>query len=284
MPFILFQLSYELRKTAQDVIFRSSPSDTLGLLVLRLVLPSRVVSRSLSSSWWSLVAGVGSYGSARWRLVVAEASFVCPAAWQCACPHPSPAVSSASRRVISFIVSLLVSHVLRAGWHCVLARLVVVLLFSWDVADRDVLPCLLVSSDCSSRVVELVVHSRLAVASRLVVSLSGEVLASHFISASSRWAAILVLPYRRRCLLVLVPSGDGAMTFSSSAFPPAPYHHMAAGSKPVMRPHLARRCLLLVPGVYRSCLVPFIRFETDGTGGGAAGYLAIGAWFIMPRR
>ena len=176
------------------------------------------------------------------------------------------------------------SFVLRAVWRCVIAHPIVVLLFSWDVAGLGVLPCLLVSSDCSSRVVELVVHSRLAVASRLVVSLSGDVLASHFISAASRWAAVLVLPYRRRCLLVLVPSGDGAMTFSSSAFPPASYHHMAAGSKPVMRPHLARRCLLLVPGGYRSCLVPFIRFETDGTGGGAAGYLAIGAWFIMPRR
>lgn len=46
LPFILFQLSYELRKTAQDVIFRSSPSDTLGLLV-----PHSLRSSRLAVSW-----------------------------------------------------------------------------------------------------------------------------------------------------------------------------------------------------------------------------------------
>lgn len=118
------------------------------------------------------------------------------------------------------------------GRRGVLARLIVVLLFSYGVVGHGagVSCCACLSRlICSSRAIGRGVHSRLAVASRLVVSLSGEVLASHFIPAASRWAAVLVLPYRRRCLLVLVPSGDGAMTFSSSAFPPAPYRPMAAG-------------------------------------------------------
>lgn len=49
--------------------------------------------------------------------------------------------------------------------------------------------------------------------------------------------------------------------------------------------HLANRCLLLVLGGYRSCLVLLIRFEAGGTGGGAAGAcLDIVAWLIMSRR
>lgn len=43
------------------------------------------------------------------------ASFVCPAAWRCACPHPLPVVSFASRPFVSCVVSLLVPHVLRAA-------------------------------------------------------------------------------------------------------------------------------------------------------------------------
>lgn len=57
--------SYELGKTVQDWISRSSLSGVPTLLVPRLVLPSRRASRAVSSLWCSLVAGVGSCGSAR---------------------------------------------------------------------------------------------------------------------------------------------------------------------------------------------------------------------------
>ena len=93
VPSALASFSYELGKTARNVISCSSPSDVPGLLVLRLVLPSRGASRAVSSSRCSLVACVGSCGSVRRRLVVAEASFVCPAAWRYACPHPLPVAS-----------------------------------------------------------------------------------------------------------------------------------------------------------------------------------------------
>lgn len=89
----------------------------------------------------------------------------------------------------------------------------------------------------------------LVASSRLIVSWSGEALASRLISAGSGWAVVPVMPSRGRCLLALMPSGMGAMPFSSSAFPPAPYHHMAAGRGAVRRPpHLAHRRLFLVPG------------------------------------
>lgn len=64
-------------------------------------------------------------------------------------------------------------------------------------------------SGCSFRVVGRGVHSRLAVASRLVVSLGGEASASRLILGGSGWAAVLVLPSRARCLLVFMPSGMG---------------------------------------------------------------------------
>lgn len=57
-------------------------------------------------------------------------------------------------------------------------------------------------SGCSSRAVGRGVHSRLAVASRLVVSWSVEALASRFISAGSGWAEVLVssVSWRDACL------------------------------------------------------------------------------------
>lgn len=91
--------------------FRMPPGFSFLFSSCRLVGASRAVSLS----WLPLVAGAGSCGSARWRLVVAEASFVCPAAWRYACPHPLSVVSSASRPSVSYGVSLLVPHVLRAG-------------------------------------------------------------------------------------------------------------------------------------------------------------------------
>lgn len=158
--------------------FLSSSSDVPGLLVPRLALPSRGASRSLSAIMVFARGGCPLLRPCPWRLVGSGVSFVCPAAWRCACPHHSPVVSSASCLVVSCGVSLLVPHVLRAVWRCVLARPIVVLLFSWDVAGWGVLPCLL-------------------------VSLSGGGFGLSFYPVGSGWAAALVLPSRSRCLLVL---------------------------------------------------------------------------------
>lgn len=92
-----------------------------GLLVSRLVLPSRVASRVLFvivmiSRGDGRVLRSCSFLSRRGR---GGMSFVCPAAWRSACPHPSPVVSyrllvvssrPPSRPSVSF------SDVLRAGW------------------------------------------------------------------------------------------------------------------------------------------------------------------------
>ena len=57
------------------------------------------------------------------------------------------------------------------------------------------------------------------------------------------------------------------------------------GVGPCGVPHFAHRCLLLVPGGYRSCLVPLIRFEAGGTEGWtAAACLDIVMWLIVSRR
>lgn len=107
-------------------------------------------------------------------------------------------------------------------------------------------------------------------ASRLVVSLSGEASAYRLISASSGWAGVPVMPSRGRCLLAPASSGDGAVPFSSSAFPPAPYHPMAAGRGAVRRPHFGSslpashsRRLSLLPRAAHS-----IRGGRDGRRGG----------------
>lgn len=88
--------------------------------------------------------------------------------------------------------------------------------------------CLSVSPNRSSLPVGRCVHSRLVGASRLLVSGSGEALVSRFIPTVSGGAAVLVLLSRGRCLLASVPSENGVMPFSSSAFPPVSYHPMAA--------------------------------------------------------
>lgn len=56
-----------------------------------------------------------SCGPARFCLVGGEASFVCLAEERGAWSYSSPVVSPASRRFVSYSVSLLVPHVLRAG-------------------------------------------------------------------------------------------------------------------------------------------------------------------------
>lgn len=181
VPSALASFSYELGKTARNVISCSSPSDVPGLLVLRLVLPSRGASRAVSSSRCSLVACVGSCGSVRRRLVVAEASFVCPAAWRYACPHPLPVASvrfSSLRLVWRLVARSPMSCGL--GWRGVLA-------VPWA-------------------------------SSRLIVSWSGEASASRFSSrrgADERWFPSCRLGAGACSDAV----GDGAMLFSSSAFP-----------------------------------------------------------------
>lgn len=148
-----------------------SPGFSFLTHYVRLVLPSRGTSRAVSSSWWSLVAGgcrVLRFCSLASRRGVA--SFVCPAAWRCACPHPLPVVSFASRPFVSCVVSLLVPHVLRAaavGRACsshrvcssrgawlsvVLGRLAVIVRLisgcSSRVVWRGVVPVSLVVSSC----------------------------------------------------------------------------------------------------------------------------------------
>ena len=121
----------------------------------------------------------------------------------------------------------------------------------------------------------------LVASSRLIVSWSGEALASRLISAGSGWAVVPVMPSRSRCLLALMPSGMGAMPFSSSAFPPAPYHHMAAGRVAVRRPPpppiwLIVACFL-VPGAVAlaSCRSFDSRRTGREAGGGLLGYRGV---------
>lgn len=134
-------------------------------------------------------------------------SFACPVSWRCACPHPLPIVSSASRRFVSLIVSF--SDVLRAvgGASCSFRRGV-----------------------SSSRLGER----------------GGFCFSSYPGGERMSCGSCPAVPGLGRCLLVLMPSGDGAMPFSSSVFPPAPYHPMAAGHLIVRCPCLAHRRLLLV--------------------------------------
>lgn len=102
-------------------------------------------------------------------------------------------------------------------------------------------------------------HVRLVVASRLLVSGSGEALVSRFIPTVSGGAAVLVLLSRWRCLLALMPSENEVMSFSSSVFPSAPCHHLTAGRRLMRRSHLAHRRLLLVSRAYcsiASCRLP----------------------------
>lgn len=80
-----------------------------------------------------------------------------------------------------------------------------------------------------------------------------------FYPGGSGWAAVLVSSVSglSRCLLVLMPSGDGAMPFSSSTFPPISYHPMATwyGFRAVSFIWFIVVCFLFSVG-YRSCLVP----------------------------
>lgn len=105
----------ELGKTAQNMISRSSSSDVPGLLVSLLVLPSR---RGVSCRIVVVVFARGDGRVLRFCSLASRrgsgASFVHPAAWRCACPHPSPVVSFASRPSVSCGVSLLIPHVLLA--------------------------------------------------------------------------------------------------------------------------------------------------------------------------
>ena len=129
-------------------------------------------------------------------------SFACPAAWRRACPHPSPIVSFcfSSFRLVGRLVSRLVLRCPASRGRGVLARLIVIILLvgrgSW-------------CRDCSFRLSSRRVgrHVRLVVASRLLVSGSGEALVSRFIPTVSGGAAVLVLLSRGRCLLALMPSG-----------------------------------------------------------------------------
>lgn len=93
------------------------------------------------------------------------------------------------------------------------------------------------------------------------------------------------VPGLGRCLLVLMPSGDGAMPFSSSVFPPAPYHPMAAGHLIVRCPCLAHRRLLLALGgiALASCRL-FDSRRTGREAGRLGACLCIGVRLIMSRR
>lgn len=138
----------ELGKTARNMISRSSSSDVLGLLVPRLVLPSRVASRVFLvpdlSSWHSLVAMGVSCGPARFCLVVGEAE--CPSLVLC------------RGGVLALIL-------------CLSSRLLLVV--SSRSSSRSPMSC----EPWAGR------HARFVVASRLLVSGSGEAFASRLIPA-----------------------------------------------------------------------------------------------------
>lgn len=68
-----------------------------------------------------------------------------------------------------------------------------------------------------------------------------------------------------------------AMSFSSSVFPPAPCHHMAAGRSLVKRPRFAHRRLLLAPGgiALVSCRLPDLRRLDERRDGCLLGYRGV---------
>lgn len=125
-----------------------------------------------------------------------------------------------------------------------------------------------------------------ASAGRLVSSVSwgGEVFASRFIPArasgmdgGSRLARLV-----GRCFLAFVAVGHGeAMPFSSSVFPSASYYPMGSYGRGTCArasfPFGSMVACFLFSWAYRSCLVPFVRFEQSGR---EAGCLAIGAWVV----
>lgn len=297
LPIILFPFSYELGKTVHDWIARSSLSDVPWLLVSLLVVPSRGTSRAVSSSWRSLVAGVGSCVSARWRLVMAG----------------RPASVLRRGGVLAFILHLSSRPLLvipsRPSSRCsfpmsfelgrcgVLARLIVAVLLVGRCLSlcRGVLSCLPVSSDLlfSCRRVWRSFSSRGA--SRCGVVVDGLPVAVALRACGSRgcvsscrlvergrfgfsfhpggsgWAAVPVLPSRGRCLLAPASSGDVAMPFS-----PVPYHPMDAGYGLRAVSSIVFVVCFLFPGLSLSsrfaCLVRDDGTEDGRRGGGMLGY------------
>lgn len=310
--------SYELVKTAHDWIARSSLSDVPWLLVSLLVLPSRrgvscrivvvVFDRSDGRvlRFFSLASRRGS-----------GASFVHPAAWRCACPHPSPVVSFASRPSVSCGVSFACSTMpCGFGQHGVLARPIVsVLLVRRGLPlFRGVLPCLLVSSDCSSRVVGRGVRSRLV--SRLVSHLGRRLVGvSSSMMCPLRWRGCL-RPRGLRLVLSYRGAGVGFSSYPLRKWIGGGFRLAVSGAvlacldavggwgqcrsrhrrsrllpiilwlrsvRPCGVPHLVHRRLLLAP--VASLLSRAAHSIGCGeAGGGATGCLCIGVWFIMSRR
>lgn len=130
--------SYELGKTAQDWISRSSLSGVPTLLVPRLALPSR---RVVSCRIVVVVFARGDGRVLRFCSLASRrgsgASFVHPAAWRCACPHLSPVVSFASRPSVSCGVSFACSTMpCGFGQRGVLARPIVSVLLVGGVVGH----------------------------------------------------------------------------------------------------------------------------------------------------
>lgn len=239
--------SYELGKTARNVI---SCSITLGC--------SRASRSSLTTfvSSYRLVGRLVPYhrrGVSSWRvsgLVVLLVS------------------SHRGRSVIR--LSCVVAWCLPSSFACRLVHRLALRLVRRLVlrcpCEPDFVACLLVSSDCSSRLVWRGVYSRLVVASRCSSRGAGRLL---LLVLSRRWRMVggsrLVVSGAGVCLPSL-PSWDVAMPFSSSVFP-------LGSSSPVS---CSRR--------HRSCLVPLARFETAGREAERrAACFGIGVLLIMSR-
>lgn len=264
----------ELGKTARNMISRSSSSDVLGLLVPRLALPSRGASRAL------FVIVMVARGKGR---ALRSYSFLSRRG-EAECPSLvlrrggvlalilRLSSRSASRRFVSScrLVSRLVLRCPASRGRGVLARLIVIILLvgrgSW---------CRDCSFRLSSRRAWHLFPSRRFVS--LLVSGSGEALFSRFIPTVSGGAAVLVLLSRWRCLLALMPSENGVMSFSSSAFPPVYYHPMAAERGACAVSSFGSSSPASCSLGYRSCLGPLIQFDgrNGRRDGGLLGYRGV---------
>lgn len=246
--------SYELGKTARNVISRSSSSD-----VPRLHVPHSLRSSRLVVSW-----GVSCH-----IVVVVVARGGCRVLRFC---------SLASRRGRGVIrLSCVVAVCLPSSCACRLVRFSSLRLV-WRLVARSPMSCGLRRRG---------VLAIPGAASRLIASWSGEASASCFIPAGSGWAAVLVLPSRgERCLLASVSSGNRAMPFLLSAFlclfPIILW--LRGGDRLRAASPFGSSSPVACSWDRRSFPVPFIRFEADGTGDGTTGCLAIGAWSVVARR
>lgn len=203
LPLVLFPFLYELRKTVRNAISHSLLSNVLGLLVPHSLRSSRlVVSWGISCR---IVIGVIARGGCRFLRFCSLASRCGGGIIRLSCGVAVCLSSSFACRLVCFSSFRLDPRlVARSPCPSSLGGVACLLIpscpfFSCRRAWRPFSSLGVSRGVSSSMICPLRWRGVLAVpvvSSRLIVSESEEVLASHFISAASGWAALLVLPSR----------------------------------------------------------------------------------------